>query len=1798
MSSAILTAGWQRWLVGPLTGVISSTSTEITWKVTSDSGVFYLDEVVITRIQDVVYARRDTWTTPTICDRSAGSEGVPQPQAMLGCRAYKDRNNQTVNVRQFTRLCPAVSIGCQAFVDTRNAGNRDAKHISADTFVMEDNPYLPEFGAATTTRPAARYLYLINDPNMRCQAENASCRAFGKPILSPDQQSLDAEKPFETVYYKDDILKYGEALCRPSEIYCDEFEGPNDSKEYFRDPQNHTCDYRTDVKVKDVDGIPPGIYEGWFQQGLDIPCYKNYLESGRSFNITRNGDNQAQQTNKYAGWVGSCEQRYGECSELRDVNDQSDPAHPSGRSYFMINNDELDKQSCTTVDIANGCVLLRNMSDSSRKFNTAATYKAYANNQFKAVSPISCELKNNDAVCGSSHENDANMIVKVAMDRDCAEWLGCKTAETIMDPSTNKYRDLCTSLALCDKSNGSADDVFCAHYVDRSSTSTGTLFSQGAYFDMSRYVNRPIGLGEKDYSSYAVPDTFSIADMKNVLVARDGVRDTIKNPAANFSLDYRLAATAPIPVYVNAGSDSQVVSSDYAVIANDLQPAGLDPDQKLFLCRHLKTGAVGYYLSADLAQARGKKRKNPEQDFFINCYLPLHATTDEYDFQNVSRRFSQKDPTMDVVLQEAYPSPECKAQPEADSPYPASFVTSWDDTKTPSRAMGKIKGYKAASTCEEGEDCVCAYKRLDYASGFMKKFVGLYSSNVAPGICVGGPRDGQSCLPASVYKAPTTESDGAKAAEGSHESEVCGPPEGGGQCQALSSSQIVRGLFGGCLERDVARVIGTDQTQHPCMTWNPTPITVGAKDPIHFVQTAGYFPPENSGQYYCMSPKGTVSYFTVNNTDFPPSVPTVEKYKANVQGVQAVGVEPMCTHKNGDKIYGCNAGNEWFIHYNHDYVSDNHEIPALPPLPGMTDRRGGSSGAGLTGAAPEGTNAYRCENADNPQNPGDIKSGIRLIDSGPTADRSYTETFYRLKWDANRFGETSKDGRMTFIKVDPLLGDDSNIICSFNESWVDGLEGIDSGDGDQLKSQDQKWREKLAKDYNNVMTRGSEKLLKENGNEEKARSVVCPSSILAEGGGDGYKNAKPNELCYVKYWQTGYRDEGQKAFQGFDINTMSIEKQPYLFQWLNWTPRVEKCDSDKSYFAIRAVFETSVRPMGKDEKKDGVDLHPDAVPIEATDLKTIGIKADWKLVGFWVTACGGEAQTESMYIYMQVDINRGEICERLAEVRSKDSNQDAAFTDRVWKQSGYSVPQLGLQYSSRFSPFSSALNVGPAGNDPLFQTGGSMGGFSALTKTTFKEAGAETYFMTGTTDARERLTNLFARIYRIYNWNHDLGQYEAALTECGKQHAAGIDDEFCGLFSRDIVNYGYEAPTDVTLGLYTPSFFNVDTQDYRWISYYTPRPPRIAAPSITECSAPGRCKIQKLDAMTFDTLSEGVIDVPGGQHRADLRFYAWAAHEQMPIRALNVDWGDGNQESFPDARLKNHKPICGSIKECSDPMRGSGIACDTDADCPAGAGTCKELGTCQHAQNVTCRANADCPIVKEMTVEQRKKYADCVRQPPLMSDGKPFDCEKYNTTVQDTCIYRQFFGNSSDACEANFFEFQHLYTCTANSEKILPKCLDSGTNSELRCSRDPGRSCTTDAGCAAGDTCMAGLAPAGGCWSEKDATCRYTPRVLIEDNWGWCTGECRTVLAGDILRDAQVGDPGYEDKSKLPRVLHKYGGCYARAVRGEKDANKIYFNVGNNPAQQNECNGSQFPNGEFTSLRPWIVYPGSLQLRW
>jgi hypothetical protein len=327
---------------------------------------------------------------------------------------------------------------------------------------------------------------------------------------------------------------------------------------------------------------------------------------------------------------------------------------------------------------------------------------------------------------------------------------------------------------------------------------------------------------------------------------------------------------------------------------------------------------------------------------------------------------------------------------------------------------------------------------------------------------------------------------------------------------------------------------------------------------------------------------------------------------------------------------------------------------------------------------------------------------------------------------------------------------------------------------------------------------------------------------------------------------------------------------------------------------------------------------------------------------------------------------------------------------------------------------------------------------------------------------------------------------------------------------------------------------NKDDRDY--VSWYRPMPPKVAAPDTSKSGQSANAlPISLMDTFSINGIPLGLTYFGGGQGLAKIQFYAWAAHDQGPIKSIIIDWGDGYTQEINNAQLKNKKPVCNTGRECEFVP---GLACTADSDCPPGAGACLTTGSCQ-----------------------KQTYKNCY---------KDEDCGS-----NDKCVSRAMFGNSTEACQQGYFEFSHVYKCDDSALKDINVSCDSGN----RCENEPDIVCATDSQCRIGESCVSGLAPRGGCYNEALYRCRFTPRILIQDNWGWCTGDC--TQANESQPNSTFGDYN---------IRHHNGGCL------DASDTKINIDVMNDPSGSqplpNECR-SEVVNPRY---RPWVIYQGSVEV--
>ncbi|MFH1631884.1 MAG: hypothetical protein ABIA47_02570 [bacterium] len=479
-----LTDEWQRYSLGPMDMNASDypdfgNGTVLVFE--PDGGVtFWIDNVVLREGEDDITVIMDSWVTPATCDRNL--EGESSPQYQLGCQEYIDVGGASAYIKSFSNLCDESQVGCTGFfrsfeTETEYAATYNAicstltgAEATANTtcYAMSDSSgtayetgspeictifsgntgcqfdldyYIPEaaftgamahlsYTADTQVAEADRDVYAIVSDEFECDSTSSGCSEFGLPIFSADRSVVDS---WESAYLVDDPDEYSDTLCESEELFCEEFDSTDEGIFYFKDPQNHVCEY------SDGKNLNNATYRGWFREGTSEFCYGtgtcsessaacvldsdcadagagecniesgSYVIGGELSGLWRNGDDD------YAGWVGLCGPEYDGCSEFRDLLDFDDNefyGETDGEAYFFVDNQNLDENTLLSAQKCNGqvsqkkgCALFYETGDTSLDYQSSASYIAskHANDLFgdaayDLVDPIDCSDPNRSSI--------------------------------------------------------------------------------------------------------------------------------------------------------------------------------------------------------------------------------------------------------------------------------------------------------------------------------------------------------------------------------------------------------------------------------------------------------------------------------------------------------------------------------------------------------------------------------------------------------------------------------------------------------------------------------------------------------------------------------------------------------------------------------------------------------------------------------------------------------------------------------------------------------------------------------------------------------------------------------------------------------------------------------------------------------------------------------------------------------------------------------------------------------------------------------------------------------------------------------------------------------------------------------------------------------------------------------------------------------------------------------------------------------------------------------------------------------
>jgi len=288
---------WQLINVGPFFFTLLPSPDEKL--IISSNNAFYLDNV---QVKDTgsLYLIKDSWFTPYSCDnefndpygkKCGGREDEPKRchlGAMIGCNAYRDRENKIYYLKSFSRLCQEEFVGCEALINTHN---------STSPFKEEFNRGAPSNDEVLV--PADELEYLVFDKKFSCNLNDKGCQRFGLPHLVNDKPTI-----YEDVYLKNnpDLYESRPILCQANQLNCEEFTVAGGGSVYFKDPGEKLCEWREKTGEREA---------GWYKVGTNLACYPDY-KKGFYYDIRYFGDPN------YQGYAGLCPEKEAGCSKFTD----------------------------------------------------------------------------------------------------------------------------------------------------------------------------------------------------------------------------------------------------------------------------------------------------------------------------------------------------------------------------------------------------------------------------------------------------------------------------------------------------------------------------------------------------------------------------------------------------------------------------------------------------------------------------------------------------------------------------------------------------------------------------------------------------------------------------------------------------------------------------------------------------------------------------------------------------------------------------------------------------------------------------------------------------------------------------------------------------------------------------------------------------------------------------------------------------------------------------------------------------------------------------------------------------------------------------------------------------------------------------------------------------------------------------------------------------------------------------------------------------------------------------------------
>ena len=726
--------------------------------------------------------------------------------------------------------------------------NNNFSRLSLDEssiFIPQDTtPTVPLFLAAGESI-GGKQKYACNEAELACQKVGQEERRL------PNAE--DTSFVFNEIFVKNDPANYKDTLCRNSLVGCSHYQsGTKDT--FFKDPTitgNSLCSYKSqsngvssqygwylDKVGKCTTALAPAQVVGNQLCKIDtdcpisnennvptqqrcveidtVACSPNNLRVGGFYDIASN------KSVNYRGNVGICPAKENTCSEIIDRQDTSN-LNPEGKPYYVLFNQKIEdkKEQCTQVSLSDGCVLFDKTDEPNKVFDSGATYLKSEKKAGQPYGPVDAVQAGDPAFTRA----DTNLLMKVNRDRECSEWLACKSYASAVSyiGGVRHETQICAQLAACDNVGVGGT---CDHWVDPRSVEANNALTRLTY---EQYVTRPVSWYSTELSGYSLYNKYQIGDMIYLKFNFPG--DELQ----------RLMNTEMNRTYIVR----QLRQNLFDLLeqnALDCKPDAQNQNTDWNIC--------GF----------GDNQIGGGRCYSNRCVYPIDGSFPRTINVNAPGLTAQQKAPLLKQLISFLDSNSCKGTPELDSPYSDKIlkVGIAEEKLTNPNVPGertntafKLEGFSAANVCQKGA-CSCAYQKIQYggANPDYWPLFGLEAGTVIPeGICSGGGRrDSRPC----TKNLDCVDDKGT----------VSTQDDDFGQCTGRSNSETRIGLEGYCLEEDRSRpIFYNGQNSFACLTWLPVNISASAVDIYNTDVSAGYNLSDDagpsSGQVYCASSTAT-----------------------------------------------------------------------------------------------------------------------------------------------------------------------------------------------------------------------------------------------------------------------------------------------------------------------------------------------------------------------------------------------------------------------------------------------------------------------------------------------------------------------------------------------------------------------------------------------------------------------------------------------------------------------------------------------------------------------------------------------------------------------------------------------------------------------------------------------------------------------------------------------------------------------------------------------------------------------------